>query len=43
VAFDPTLGATPGERLAAQVAAAVQVLDKIDLILRHWQGLHEGA
>jgi hypothetical protein len=43
VAFDPTLGATPHDRLAAQVTAAVQVLDKIDLILRHWQDLRDGA
>jgi hypothetical protein len=39
VAFDPRLGATPEERLAAQIAGAVHVLDKIDLILRHWVSL----
>src|SRR5688572_15843547 len=39
VAFDPTLGATPEDRLAGQIAAAAQVLDKIELILTHWPSL----
>jgi hypothetical protein len=43
VAFDPTLGATPAERLAAQVAAANLVLDKVDLILRHWPAFAPGS
>ena len=43
VAFDPTLGATPEARLAAQIANAVHVLDKMDLILRHWVSLKGGT
>jgi len=39
IAFDPTLGATPAERLDAQVAGAVQVLDKVSLIVRHWPAI----
>jgi hypothetical protein len=39
VAFDPTLGPTVPERIAAQVGDVEVVLEKIRLILRHWDVL----
>jgi hypothetical protein len=41
VAFDPTLGATPEDRLFAHIDSAVQVLDKIELIMAHWSVLRQ--
>lgn len=43
VAFDPALGATAAERLAEQLRAAGEILDKISLIRRNWSTLDQNA
>ena len=43
VAFDPSLGATATERLAEQLRAAGEILDKISLIRRNWSALDQST
>lgn len=39
VAFNPLLGETPEQRLAAQIFDAITVFDKLSLIVRYWDNL----
>ena len=39
MAFDPALGPTPAIRLEREIADALAILDKIALIVRHFDDL----
>ncbi len=43
VTFDPTLGKTEKQRLERQIGRARMVLEKVDLIARHFDHLHAPA
>ncbi len=41
--FDRALGASPAERLRQETDDALLVLDKVALIVEHWEALEEGG
>ena len=43
VAFDEVLGADPAERLRREIGDALLVLDKVSLIVKHWEALRNSG